>query len=77
MLDIACNVSVASGNKWDCIRDFQWVLKLHERGALVNGDHLTCKDAVSQKESWIEWKYSIIKRETNKKVNKQNENELK
>jgi hypothetical protein len=57
-----------SGNEWDCVWDFQFVLKLHERGALVNGDHLMCKDTKSQQGSWIEWNYSIVKRETNKKV---------
>lgn len=57
-----------SGNEWDCVWDFQFVLKLHERGALVNGDHLMCKDTKSQQGSWIEWNYSIVIRETNKKV---------
>ncbi|EFX87933.1 hypothetical protein DAPPUDRAFT_311374 [Daphnia pulex] len=57
-----------SGNEWDCVWDFQFVLKLHERGALVNGDHLMCKDTKSQQGSWIEWNYSIVKRETNKKT---------
>lgn len=62
------NVSVVSGNQWDCNHDFQFLLKLYERGALFNGDHLMCKDMILQKGSWIEWNYSIIKRETNKKV---------
>nr|CAH0101790.1 unnamed protein product [Daphnia galeata] len=56
-----------SGNKWDCDRDFQWVLKLHERGVLFNGDNLKCRDN-SQNNSWFEWNYSIIRRETNKKT---------
>lgn len=65
--DVLMCVCVVSGNKWDCDRDFQWVLNLHERGVLFNGDNLKCRDN-SQNNSWFEWNYSIIRRETNKKV---------
>ncbi|XP_057367279.1 protein singed wings 2-like [Daphnia carinata] len=56
-----------SGNEWNCQGNFQWVLTLHERGILLNGDNLKCRDA-KHNESWIDLSYSIIKRENNKKT---------
>lgn len=40
---------------------------MHERGVLLNGDNLICQDATHQ-ESWINWRYSIIRQEINKRV---------
>jgi len=56
-----------SGNRWDCNNDFQWVLSFHDDRILQDGDALTCKDA-TKRDSWIEWKYSILKRENHKKI---------
>lgn len=58
---------VCAGNEWDCQFNFSWALALHERGVLMNGENLICQDE-SQEESWINWRYSIIRQEINKRV---------
>lgn len=56
------------GNKWDCGNDFQWILQLHERGALLNSDKLTCQPIPLQMVSWINLSYSVITQEITRKV---------
>lgn len=64
---------MASGNEWPCESDFGWLVELHRSGVLANGDGLTCLDEIRQRGSWISWRYSILKREENKRVS---DNEL-